>query len=47
MVEGYCMKCKKKVQMKDVKMTKTKRGTAMAKGKCPNCGTTVCRIGGA
>ncbi len=47
MVEAYCMKCKKKVEMEDVTMTKTKRGTKMAKGKCPHCGTTVCRIGGA
>ena len=46
MTEGYCVKCKKKVEMKDVKVGKTKRGTKMAKGKCPHCGTTVCRIGG-
>ena len=46
MVEGYCVKCKKKVTMKDPKETTTSRGTAMSKGKCPSCGTTVCRIGG-
>jgi len=46
MTEGYCMKCKKSVVMKDIKMSKTKRGTPMAKGKCPKCATTVCRIGG-
>lgn len=46
MVEGYCVKCKAKREMKDVKMTTTSRGTKMAKGKCPKCGTTVCRIGG-
>jgi len=46
MVQGYCMKCKKKVEMKDPKETKMKRGTKMAKGKCPICGTTVCRISG-
>ena len=46
MVEAYCVKCKEKVQIKDGKETATSRGTKMMKGKCPNCGTTVCRIGG-
>ena len=46
MVEGYCVKCKKKTEMKDPKETKTKRGVKMFKGKCPTCGITVCRIGG-
>jgi len=45
MTEAYCVKCKKKVQMKDGKETKTSKGTPMMKGKCPDCGTTVCRIG--
>jgi endogenous inhibitor of DNA gyrase (YacG/DUF329 family) len=45
MVEAYCVKCKKKVEMKDPKESKTSRGTVMMKGKCPVCGTTVCRIG--
>lgn len=38
------MKCKKKVTMKDPKEKKTKNGMLMAKGACPKCGTTVCRI---
>ncbi|VVB84024.1 Uncharacterised protein [uncultured archaeon] len=42
MVQGYCVKCKGKVEMKDPKESKTSRGTTMAKGKCPKCGTTVC-----
>ena len=46
MVEGYCVKCKKKVEMKSPKESKTSRGTKMNKGKCPKCDTTVCRIGG-
>ena len=46
MVTGYCMKCKKKVEMSDIKIKKTKSGRKMAVGKCPKCGTTVCRIGG-
>ena len=46
MVEGYCVKCKKKVEMVEgsVKEVVNKRGMKMAKGKCPNCDTTVCRI---
>jgi len=45
MVEAYCVKCKKKVEIKNPAETKTKRGVRMYKGKCPYCGTTVCRIG--
>jgi len=46
MTEAYCVKCKKKVEMQDGKESKTKKGTKIAKGKCPNCGITVCRMGG-
>ena len=45
MIEGYCVKCKKKGQlMKDAKINKTARGGFMAKGKCPDCGTTMCAM---
>jgi DNA-directed RNA polymerase subunit RPC12/RpoP len=44
MVEGYCVKCKKKVEIENGKQSKTSKGTAILKGKCPNCGTTVCRM---
>ena len=44
--QGYCVKCKAKVNMKDPKEEKTSKGTKIAKGKCPKCGTTVCRMGG-
>jgi hypothetical protein len=44
MTEGYCVKCKKTVTMKDEKESTTSRGTRMAKGKCSSCGTTVCRM---
>lgn len=44
MTEGYCVKCKKTVTMKGEKESKTTKGTRIAKGKCPNCGITVCRI---
>ena len=45
MVTAYCVKCKKKGQtMKDAKMNKTSRGGFMAKGQCPDCGTTMCAM---
>lgn len=44
-ITGYCVRCKKKVEMKDIKVTKTKKGIEMRKGLCPNCNTVVCRIG--
>ncbi|HKL23962.1 MAG TPA: DUF5679 domain-containing protein [Candidatus Nanoarchaeia archaeon] len=43
---GRCMKCKKQVEIKDPTESKTAKGTKIAKGKCPECGTTVCRMGG-
>jgi len=46
MVQGYCVKCKTMRDMKDPKVGTTKRGTKITKGKCPKCGTTVCRMGG-
>ena len=45
MVQGYCMKCKKKMEMKDTVSSKTKRGVPMTKGVCSVCGTKMCRIG--
>jgi len=45
MVEAYCVKCKKKGQkMKEPVINKTARGGFMAKGKCPDCGTTMCAM---
>ena len=38
------MKCKEQRDMDDVKITKTQRGTYMAKGKCQICECKMCRI---
>jgi Zn finger protein HypA/HybF involved in hydrogenase expression len=51
-VEGYCVKCKAKRDMKDGKEVsmKGKGGTVRKamKGVCPKCGTTMFKIlGGA
>jgi NAD-dependent SIR2 family protein deacetylase len=44
MTDGYCVKCKATVEMKDPKEQTMKNGRKMMKGKCPKCSTTVCRI---
>jgi len=46
MTDGYCMKCRKKVQIKDAKKIKMKNGKPATQGSCPKCGTKVFRIGG-
>lgn len=43
-VEAYCVKCKAKKEMVDAKEETTKNGHLMAKGKCPVCGTVMCRM---
>lgn len=45
MVQAYCMKCKKKVEMKNAKKITMKNGKPAQKGICPKCGTKVFRIG--
>jgi hypothetical protein len=42
--EGYCVKCREKRTIKDGKVEKTAKGRPIAKGKCPECGTTVTRF---
>ena len=44
MTKAYCVKCRKKVTMKNPKKVTAKNGRKMMKGKCPNCGTTVNRF---
>ena len=43
-MKGYCVKCKAKREMLNPKESTMKNGRLMAKGKCPKCDTTVCRI---
>jgi hypothetical protein len=42
--EGYCVKDKKKVMVKNGTVVVSANGRRMAKGKCPECGTTVSRF---
>ncbi len=44
-IEAYCMKCKEKRPMKNPAESLTKNGKPITKGTCPECGTTICRIG--
>ncbi|MBN1275588.1 hypothetical protein JXA12_04845 [Candidatus Woesearchaeota archaeon] len=45
MVQGYCVKCKKKgVTITGAVIHTTPKGGFMAKGTCPDCGTTVCAM---
>jgi DNA-directed RNA polymerase subunit RPC12/RpoP len=46
MTEAYCVKCRKKVTMKDEQDVTMKNKKKAKKGVCPNCGTKVFRIGG-
>ncbi len=43
-MDGYCVKCKTKKEMKDTKQVKMKNGRNAMKGKCPACGTGMYRI---
>lgn len=38
---GYCVKCKKKTEMKDAQRVTMKNGKPALKGQCSVCGTTV------
>ena len=42
--EGYCVKCRKKVPVKNGETKKTTNGRKMAQGTCPHCGTKVTRF---
>jgi DNA-directed RNA polymerase subunit RPC12/RpoP len=46
MTEAYCVRCRKKVEMKNAQSVTMKNGKKAMKGECPNCGTKVFRIGG-
>ncbi len=41
---GYCMKCKKTVEIADGQETTMKNGRKALKGKCATCGTGIYRI---
>ena len=44
-VQGYCVKCREKRDMKDPEVVTLKNGKPACKGICPTCGTKMFRIG--
>ena len=46
-IEAYGVKCKAKKEMQNTVESTTKNGKPITKGTCPDCGTTICRIGAA
>ena len=45
MATAYCMKCRKKVDIKDARSVTLKNRRPAIQGVCPACGTKVFRIG--
>ncbi len=44
-MEGYCVKCRAKRDMKSTKAIIMKNGKPATQGVCPVCGTKMFRIG--
>ncbi len=44
-MEAYCVKCKTKREMNSANAEYTKSGSPGTRGKCPECGTTMFRMG--
>ena len=45
MPEGYCVKERKKVEIKDAQQITMKNGRPAIQGTCPDCGTKIFKIG--
>ena len=44
-MEGYCVKCRSKKEIKDAKSITMKNGRPATEGVCPDCGTKIFKIG--
>jgi NAD-dependent SIR2 family protein deacetylase len=44
-LQAYCFKCRKQVEVKNTERITLKNGRPAARGVCPSCGTKVFRIG--
>lgn len=44
-MEGYCMKCRTKREMKYARAVTLKNGRPATQGNCPTCGTKIFKIG--
>jgi NAD-dependent SIR2 family protein deacetylase len=45
MATAYCMKCRKKIELKDAKQIKLKNKMPAVQGVCPACEAKVFRVG--
>ncbi len=45
MATAYCMKCRKKVEIRNPRQIILKNRRPAVQGVCPSCGTKVFRIG--
>ncbi len=45
MATAYCMKCRKKMEIKNPEQVMLKNGRPATQGVCSDCGTKVFRIG--
>jgi DNA-directed RNA polymerase subunit RPC12/RpoP len=45
MATGYCLKCKKQVEIQNAQAITMKNGKPATTGTCPNCGTKIFKIG--
>ena len=44
-MQGYCVKCRTKREIKSAKAITMKNGKPATQGVCPSCGTKMFRIG--
>lgn len=44
-MEAYCVKCRKKVVVKNPKVVTLKNKRPATRGECPECGTQLFRMG--
>lgn len=45
LTQGYCVKCRRKKQIKDASEITIRNGRPATKGVCPDCGTWIFKIG--
>ena len=44
-MQGYCMKCRTKREMRNARAITMKNGRPATQGVCPVCGTKIFKIG--
>jgi DNA-directed RNA polymerase subunit RPC12/RpoP len=44
-MEGYCVKCRAKKEIKNAREITMKNGRPATEGVCPDCGTKIFKIG--